>query len=100
MSDTFKPRVREYTHEERIDMHFEPGVPTAEKAARLMSAHTIDIERYQEAAVAHPNMSDHFSGLIEATDHYYGVAIGQMVAEGMITCFRQSVPQVQAELVA
>ena len=66
MSDTFKPRVREYTQEERIAMHFEPGVPTVEKVARLIRTHSIEIERYQEAAVKHPEMSDHFNGLIAA----------------------------------
>jgi hypothetical protein len=77
MSDTFKPRVREYTQDERVAMHFEPGVPVAEKVARLIQTHAIEIDRYQEAAVVHPEMSDHFNGLIAATNTYYGTALEQ-----------------------
>jgi hypothetical protein len=84
MSDIFETKVRQYTDVERKAMEFEPGGTPAEKAARYINTHFIDVERFREAIVEHPDLNDHFSRLIEASGTFYEGVLGFMINDGKI----------------
>lgn len=84
MSEIPKSKVRAYTEVERKAMAFEPGIPPAYKAARLINSHLIDVDRYQEAMVKHPDHRDHFGRQIRASHEYYGAMLGFMIVDGLI----------------